>query len=409
MRPSDVGTAQDCGPDAESWEQTIRTSLAALLAAATLALAACGTDVTGGTGAAPDVTTEPTPTPTPAVSVPTTTPSAPEITFTWVGDVTMGWKVRNPPGEGDAMFAQVSGLLTGADLTWGNLEGALATGSPTKCPTATPSPDAVDPTGATASPTKPTCYAFGAPPANAHALARAGFDGMNLANNHAHDYGSAGLAGTEAALKGAGLTPSGRRNQIAYVQAKGVTVAVLGFSSYGWSSDITSLATVRRLVSEAASKAAIVVVLFHGGAEGADQIHVPNGVEHAFGENRGDLRAFAHAAIDAGADLVAGSGPHVLRGMEVYAGRLVAYSLGNFAGNDNFNGGGNLSLSGVLTVRMGADGALRGGHFDSLVLGAHDWPAPDPAKRALALVDSVSRQDFGAQAVRLDAAGDFAA
>ena len=76
------------------------------------------------------------------------------------------------------------------------------------------------------------------------------------------------------------------------------------------------------------------------GAEGADKDPRAVRREIAFGENRGDSRAFAHAAIDAGADLVLGSGPHVLRGVELYRGRLIAYSLGNLAGWHNFGTGG---------------------------------------------------------------------
>ena len=80
-----------------------------------------------------------------------------------------------------------------------------------------------------------------------------------------------------------------------------------------------------------------MVVLMHAGAEGADRTHVPAGREEAYGEDRGDSPLFARTAIDAGADLVLGSGPHVLRGMQLYKGRLIAYSLGNLAGWHNFS------------------------------------------------------------------------
>ena len=81
----------------------------------------------------------------------------------------------------------------------------------------------------------------------------------------------------------------------------------------------------------------IVIVSFHGGAEGSKALHVPYGQETFYGENRGHLREFTHTVIDAGADLVWGHGPHVLRGMEVYKDRLIAYSLGNFATYGRFN------------------------------------------------------------------------
>ncbi len=73
------------------------------------------------------------------------------------------------------------------------------------------------------------------------------------------------------------------------------------------------------------------MVIIHAGAEGATEDHVPYGTEYVYGEVRGDSRAFAHAVIDAGASIVLGSGPHVIRGVQRYRGRMIAYSLGDFA------------------------------------------------------------------------------
>ena len=112
----------------------------------------------------------------------------------------------------------------------------------------------------------------------------------------------------------------------------------------------------RSRVQQADPRAEIVVVAFHGGAEGSDKTHVPQGTESFLGENRGDLRRFTHAVIDAGADLVVGSGPHVMRGMEMYKDRLIAYSMGNFAGYSVFSLGGVLSTRGVLQVTLNPDG-----------------------------------------------------
>ena len=115
----------------------------------------------------------------------------------------------------------------------------------------------------------------------------------------------------------------------------------------------------RRTRAKAAAKADLVVVAIHAGAEGSTATHVPHGTEYFLGENRGNSRAFAHAVINAGADLVVGSGPHVLRGVEQYHGHLIAYSLGNFAGFKNFTLGGTLSLSGILRVVLNPDGSWR--------------------------------------------------
>jgi len=148
-------------------------------------------------------------------------------------------------------------------------------------------------------------------------------------------------------------------------------------------------------VAEADRQAEIVVVVMHAGAEGADRTHVPLGQEEAFGEDRGDSRGFSHAAIDAGADLVLGSGPHVLRGMERYKGRLIAYSLGNLAGWRNFGTHGTLGLSGLLKVELAPDGRLSRGRLVSLRLHGAGVPRIDRRHAARRLVRRLSRADFG--------------
>jgi hypothetical protein len=136
----------------------------------------------------------------------------------------------------------------------------------------------------------------------------------------------------------------------------------------------------------------------HAGAEGADRTHVPAGREEAFGEDRGDSRAFARAAVDAGADVVLGSGPHVLRGMQMYKGRLIAYSLGNLTGWRNFGVHGTLALSGLVKVQLAPDGRLRRGRLISLELRGAGIPHIDRRLAAEHLVRRLSRSDFGSSA-----------
>ncbi len=98
-----------------------------------------------------------------------------------------------------------------------------------------------------------------------------------------------------------------------------------------------------------------------GGAEGSDETHVKPGHEIFLGEDRGDLIEFSHAVIDAGADVVFGHGPHIMRGMEFYKGRLIAYSLGNFCGYRVLSTAGFLGVGGVLKVTLTKDGTWVGG------------------------------------------------
>ena len=99
-----------------------------------------------------------------------------------------------------------------------------------------------------------------------------------------------------------------------------------------------------------------------------------------------------------------GSGPHVIRGLETYRGRLIAYSLGNFAGVHNFASGGTLSVSGLLTVRLDREGRLRNGWWHGIALDAAGTPSPDRGA-SRALVAQLSARDFGASAPRMLASG----
>src|SRR5262249_42311426 len=147
-------------------------------------------------------------------------------------------------------------------------------------------------------------------------------------------------------------------DEITYLDIEGVAVAVLRFSVYSWGADLNDIPGAVALVEEAAAEADLVVIQMQGGAEGVDKTHVPPAGEHEIGfrQDRGGLQGFAHAVIDAGADLVIGHGPHVMRGMEFYEGRLIAYSLGNFCGYAVLSTDGFLGVGGILKVTLHADG-----------------------------------------------------
>ena len=296
----------------------------------------------------------------------------------WVGDLTPGSQYGSPPDGGRALFEYTRTYTSKPDVMVANLEGTFGEGGPSKCD------------GRDAS----ACYAFQAPQGNAKALAWAGIDVVNMANNHSYDYFAAGAKATKQALDANGIDYTGLVGDVAVKEVDGVRVAFVGFSPYSRSPNIGDLAAAKDLVKRVHENADIVVVLMHAGAEGADKIHTPEGGETAYGEFRGDSRAFSHAVIDAGADLVLGSGPHVVRGLEEYRGRLVAYSLGNFAGWKNFSRKGNLALSGLLTVRVAGDGRVLGGRWLSLRIADPGVPKVDPDGASAALVRRLSTEDF---------------
>jgi Bacterial capsule synthesis protein PGA_cap len=343
------------------------------------------------TAARPDLQSieQQAPTPKPAATPKPIAPTAPEgvVAIVATGDIVMGSTPDLPPDGGRSFFSDVQTDLAG-DVVLGNLEGTLSTGGGSKCGK-----------GST------NCYAFQTPPSYAHWLTQAGFTVMNLANNHAYDFGAGGLQQTADALTGAGLRYTGRPGQVTVQQVGQIQVAVVGFAPYPWAASLNDIAAAKRLVRKAARLADVVVVTMHAGAEGTERQHVTRRNELFLGENRGNPVRFAHAVVDAGADLVVGHGPHVLRGMEWYRNRLIAYSLGNFAGYKVFSLGGPLSTSGILRVTLRGDGKFETGRLVPTHLVGAGLPALDPAEEAHGIVRSLSRDDFGARAVKISPDG----
>jgi poly-gamma-glutamate capsule biosynthesis protein CapA/YwtB (metallophosphatase superfamily) len=317
------------------------------------------------------------------------------ITLSATGDIMMSnAPSRMPPDDGDGFFDSVKADLA-ADLVMGNLEQPLTgeTGA-SKC----------------GSPPSPNCFAFRSPPSYAAHLEDAGFDLMNLANNHTKDFGAAGARNTRAALDAAGLKYTGNADEITVVQVKGIKVAVVGFSSYAGANNLNDLDHSRDVIRSAEEQADLVVVQVHMGAEGAAMQHVKPGNEIFHGENRGDPIKFSHAVVDAGADLVVGHSPHVLRGMEFYRGKLIAYSLGNFAGGGKtLSSQGVLKYGGILRVTLAKDGAFRAGEFRSTYMNSVGLPTRDKSgEHGRKLVAQLTADDFGDTGVTIAGDGSIA-
>jgi Bacterial capsule synthesis protein PGA_cap len=310
---------------------------------------------------------------------------APTVTIGWSGDAVPASIDAGLPSDPARLFGAVTPYIRAPDVMIGNLEGTLTdVAGSSKC-----GPGSTD------------CVAFRAPPAYGALYARAGYDVLSLANNHAHDHGEAGLAETRRVVRANGMLTTGGPDEIAVKTVHGVRVAVVGFASYGWSAPLNDPAAVRSLVSKAAARADIVVAVFHGGAEGTGALHVPAGRETAFGEDRGDLRAFARTAVAAGADAVLGAGPHVVRGTEAVSGRPVAYSMGNLVGYRVLSTAGVLGTTAMVQLTFRADGSWVGGTLHATRQVAPGYPEPDPSRAAIGLIRRLSTEDFGRTALRI--------
>jgi poly-gamma-glutamate capsule biosynthesis protein CapA/YwtB (metallophosphatase superfamily) len=303
-----------------------------------------------------------------------------EITMSAVGDTIMSAAPNFlPPHNGKGFFDSVASELH-SDLQMANLEQPLTNDTGvSKCSAASQGK---------------TCFQFRSPPEYANILAQAGFSLVTIANNHALDFGQAGHEQTEEALKAAGVAYTGPPGLIATVDVKGIKVAVLGFAPYPWANDVTDIAKAQDLVRQAKQQADLVVIQVHMGGEGADHTHVKPGPEMFLGENRGDPIAFSHAVIDAGADIVIGHSPHVLRAMEFYKRHLIAYSLGNFAGYHALSSSGVLGVSGILRVTLRKDGTFVSGSLVPTRMVSPGFPRMDPKKQAITLVSGLCKSDF---------------
>jgi len=330
--------------------------------------------------------------PAPSGSASTPPPAADprgRVTISAVGDTMLGFAGSLAPSP--ATYFDAVKPAIAADIAFANLEGTLTDQASGKC--------ASLPAGA--------CYEFRVPPSWGRYFRHAGFTIMSNANNHAFDFWQAGLDDTVAALDRAGLDLTGRTTEITYVKVRGVTVAFIGAGPYPNTGPLNDYAAMRALIERADASAQLVVVAMHAGAEGSGATHVTGQDEIYFGENRGNPIAFGHMAVDAGADLVLGSGPHVLRGMEFYKGRLIAYSLGDFAGYRNFSTGGLLGVSAVLRVTLDQGGRFVRGKVVSVSLVGEGQPVPDPGGNGAALIGRLSRSDLGARGIRLSAGGQI--
>ncbi|HEX2450071.1 MAG TPA: CapA family protein [Gemmatimonadales bacterium] len=333
-----------------------------------------------------------------------------------MGDINLGTSTLPdgvPPDSGRAFLTAARPFLAG-DLVIGNLEGVLAdTGTSEKCVERTP-PRPVKRSRAHRIPpdtarSRPGCYAFLTPTYLAPRLREAGFTHLGLANNHAHDYGVEGRHSTERTLASLGLAWYGPLGQIAIDTLNrgdsATVIGLVGFATYPHSYDLLDIPRSVAVVDSVRRLTDIVVVTFHGGSEGIEATRVGPGPEFLGKEPRGDLRAWAHAVVDAGAALVIGHGPHVLRGMEWYRGRLIAYSLGNFATYRGFSLAGPLGITGVLGVVLGPDDRVTAARLIPMRQEPRSGPLPDSAATAVDLVNRLSAEDFGSDAVGLDADG----
>jgi len=305
------------------------------------------------------------------------------ITVIGVGDIMMGSNYPKvdalPPNHGLDLMKAVDSVLRSADITMGNLEGVL-----------------LNEGGAAKSCRDPkVCYVFRSPQHYVQNLVNAGFDIMSLANNHAGDFGEVGRKSSIKALEEAGLYHAGQTtNPYSIFEKEGVRYGFTAFAPNSGCMSLNDIDGARKIIALLDSLTDIVIVSFHGGAEGPQHQHVPRQNEIFYGENRGDVYAFAHAMIDEGADIIFGHGPHVTRAIEVYKDRFIAYSLGNFCTYGGINVSGINGWAPIIKVYTNSHGGFLQAHITSTIQSYRSPIKIDSQKQVLKRIQELSRQDF---------------
>jgi len=322
--------------------------------------------------------------------------SLPNVILMGVGDMMLGSNYPSidllPPEGGKNLLKAVAPVLRRADISFGNLEGVImsAPGTPKHC-------------------NQPEyCYVFKSPDEYVQHFIDAGIDVLSVANNHTGDFGAKGRMHTAELLSKAGI-------QFAGHEAFPYTIFERGGVKYGFCAFAPNAGTVSILETDAAlaiikklqDSCDIVIVSMHTGAEGSKYNHITRKPEIFVGENRGNPYAFARMAIDAGADIVWGHGPHVVRAVDIYKERFIAYSMGNFATYGTINTKGISGYAPVIEVETDRTGKFIRGKIHSALQQKGTGPYWDSTYQAAKEIKRLTESDFPESALIVNEMGEI--
>jgi poly-gamma-glutamate capsule biosynthesis protein CapA/YwtB (metallophosphatase superfamily) len=314
-----------------------------------------------------------------------------------VGDMMFGTNFPSaghlPPNEGKNLISEVDSILQSADLTFGNLEGVVLDegGQVKKCS---------DPS---------VCYAFRMPEKLVEdVLKQGGFDVVSIANNHVGDFGNEGRENGQKFLKSIDIEFAGLTScPYTIFEKEGIKYGFAAFAPNSGTMDIRDIKTAEAIVKKLNDSCDIVIVSFHGGAEGRSKQHVTRKTETFYGENRGNVYAFSHAMIDAGADIIFGHGPHVTRAMEVYKDRFIAYSLGNFCTYDRFSLRAESGLAPIVNLKVDNEGKFISGQITPIIQLGRGGVTLDKQKRVIPIIQNLNKTDIPEGIIEITDSGEI--
>ena len=303
------------------------------------------------------------------------------ITLIAVGDMMLGTNFPNashlPPKDYN-LLGPLEEYLKNADITFGNLEGTVLNegGEVKKCD---------DPS---------KCYAFRQPESVLEHLKNSGFDLISVANNHMGDFGDAGRINTQKKLREHGFRYAGLETcPWDTLTVKGIKIGFTAFAPNNACLQLNDYDLLRKIVKSLNDSCDIVIVSFHGGAEGSTKTRITNAHEIFYGEDRGNVSEFARVAIDAGADVILGHGPHVTRAVDLYKNRFITYSMGNFCTYSRFNLKGVNGIAPVFKLYLKKNGEFVRSEVLSIQQLGEGGPIPDPEFRVFKELEKLTKAD----------------
>ena len=313
-----------------------------------------------------------------------------------VGDMMIGTNFPNskylPPNDGKNIFDNVKKIINDADLALGNLEGTILSGDGNVkfCKDST------------------KCYAFKSPDNYVYNYKEAGFDVLSIANNHINDFGEKGIENTIQSLEKVGILSAGTTSKpYTIFEKNGLKYGFTAFSPNKKTQQINNYLEASEIIKFLDLNCDIVIVSFHGGAEGVKYNRVSRDKEYFLGEDRGNPYEFSRMAIDAGADMIFGHGPHVIRAIDIYKGRIIAYSLGNFATYARFNLSGLRGLAPLLKVKLDEEGKFISGKIISAKQIGLGIPILDYKNTAAKEIWRLTKLDFPENSIIINQNGDI--
>lgn len=332
----------------------------------------------------------------PSVETPKLIDTPQSIICMGVGDIMLGSNYPStdllPPNGGKDILKEVAPILKKGDVTFGNLEGVIMSenGSPKQCKNPA------------------YCYVFKSPDSYVQHLLDAGFDLVSVANNHTGDFGAKGREHTARVLQSAGIQFAGHEaHPYTIFEKHGIRYGFCAFAPNMGTVSLLKLEEAAALIKKLNDSCDIVIVSMHAGAEGSKYNHITKRDELFVGENRGNPYSFAHRAIDAGADIVWGHGPHVVRGIDVYKDRFIAYSLGNFATYGTINVNGINGYAPIIEVETDRTGKFIRGKIHSAIQHKGEGPRWDSSFQVAREIKKLTESDFPVSDITINKEGEI--